>query len=197
MLRHPENLGDPTLEKKCSTNAQQGFSVAPLSFSHRCRCRQAKRRSADYARFTPSGWTRPSVVTPGSDPREYKFTYNSTKLPFLDTTILDANNKSSGSMMQTTGSQRTLPSINAHRRDDQLHQQYRASTHGGANSLSSISEAKASAANAVPNDIQTTTISTTFWPIHDMEVDDVSDVSSLSSTNMLVSTYETNDGEAA
>lgn len=57
--------------------------------------------------------------------------------------------------------------------------------------------ATASSADAVHNDILNTSISTTFWPINDMEDDDVSDVSSLSSANMLVSSYKSNEGDAA
>ena len=112
--------------------------------------------------------------------------YTQTNLPFLETIIFDASDKS----------QHTHSTIDAPYREFQQLQQYEMTSPQEKNSASGVSIATASSADAVHNDILNTSISTTFWPINDMD-DDVSDVSSLSSENMLVSSYETNEGDAA
>ena len=113
--------------------------------------------------------------------------YTQTNLPFLETTIFDASDKS----------QHTHSTIDAPYREFQQLQQYEMTSPKEKNSTSGVSMGTASSADAVHNDILNTSISTSFWPINDMEDDDVSDVSSLSSANMLVSSYETNEGDAA
>ena len=147
----------------------------------------------------PLGYTRPSVVTPGSDPREDDLTYSytHTNLPILATTIFDAVSSSPGSMMQPCQwTPQTIDALYGECQPLPVHQ-FEAPSHDEKNSPSDVSTAMASIAEAVHDDTQTTTINTTFWPIDNMD-DDVSDVSSLSSANMLFSTYNTtNEGDAA